>query len=271
MQPLAENLQELFDHCGGDMAHAIEKRLRPLYLHGKDAAPDLDILQRNRTEKQRPNLRLALAAAREERPQLVPRIQRQIENGFRFYPAQVKAIGETVAMLRHHKAGFMVADCGAGKTAMGAAAIHLTMERRRNRPRYRRKDAPYRVLVMCPNHLVSKWQREAEWLVPNCTAIIVRTFPEVSMLHRPFRQRRIRELRATEGVAAKRRLTKALALADALKHRNLYVIMSKDTAKLGHDVALPCAVPRFDKDHPPDPRDGKWAACPNCGDLLVCK
>ena len=198
MQPIAESLQDLFDHCGGDLAASIEKRLRPLYRHGQDPAPDLTILQRNRTENQRPNLKLALAAAREERPQLVPRIERQIEDGFRFYPAQVKAIGETVAMLRHRRAGFMVADCGAGKTAMAAAAIHLTMKRRRNRPRFRRhRPAPYRVLVMCPNHLVSKWQREAEWLVPNCKAIIIKSFTDICMLHRPFRQRRIRELRAT--------------------------------------------------------------------------
>jgi len=243
MIPLAENLQDLFDTIGDDMAATIRRKIPPLYWHGKHEPPDLSELEAHRT------------VASGDR--------------FRVFPNQAKMIGETIAMLRKRKAGFMVADCGAGKTIMSPAAIHLVMQQRLASGRF--KGDTYKVLVMCPPHLVAKWAREVEWLIPNSRALVVKRFEDICVLHRPWRRRKLAELRdAAAGGrhADKARLSKFEALVADVKDKILYVVMSENTAKLGNHVAVPCAgrrVVRLSRGDLPFVA----AACPTCGELLL--
>jgi len=45
------------------------------------------------------------------------------------------------------------------------------------------KHRPFRALVMAPGHLVRKWRREVEWLIPNVHCQIIRNFSDMQRFH----------------------------------------------------------------------------------------
>ncbi len=53
----------------------------------------------------------------------------------------------------------LVAEMGSGKSAMSIAVAHLIPKRN------------YRVIVMCPPHLVQKWMREIDVVLPKCRVV----------------------------------------------------------------------------------------------------
>ena len=114
---------------GPALAGRIAERFRPLTgepaggrRSGNDGAPQLDVRRELRKLKREP------------------------------FPAQAGVIDGLVALFgsgRRH--GFIVAECGTGKTIMSMAVPYVLS-----------KGAPFRALVMCPGHLVEKWRREIE-------------------------------------------------------------------------------------------------------------
>ena len=66
----------------------------------------------------------------------------------------------------------------------------------------------FRLLVMCPGHIVRKWRREVEWAIPSVVCRIIRNFNDL--------------LKVEEAA----RTTTAPMVA----------VIGKDTAKLGFDV-----------------------------------
>ncbi|MEW5934491.1 MAG: DEAD/DEAH box helicase, partial [Bacillota bacterium] len=136
------------------------------------------------------------------------------------YPAQADAGEGLVRVLRERRSATVVGECGVGKTLLAAAVPWVLKQGR-----------PYRVLVMCPNHLVRKWKREVEETVPGARARILSGWREV------------------------------LALRDLPRRASCpeYYILARDTAKLGF-FWKPGAVWRR----------GQWW-CPDCGKLLVDK
>src|SRR3989337_445320 len=83
--------------------------------------------------------------------------------------AQGDAIRAVALSLQRHRGTNLVGEMGTGKTTIAAAAAHLAGSRR--------------VLVLCPPHLVRKWQREVLATVPGAGAAIVRTITELERLH----------------------------------------------------------------------------------------
>ncbi len=84
--------------------------------------------------------------------------------------AQGDAIRAVALSLQRHRGTNLVGEMGTGKTTIAAAAAHLAGFRR--------------VLVLCPPHLVRKWQREILATVPGAGAAIVRTITDLRRL--PF-------------------------------------------------------------------------------------
>jgi len=84
--------------------------------------------------------------------------------------AQGDAIRAVALSLQRHQGTNLVGEMGTGKTTIAAAAAHLAGFRR--------------VLVLCPPHLVRKWQREIVATVPGAGAAIVRTITDLQRL--PF-------------------------------------------------------------------------------------
>jgi len=82
--------------------------------------------------------------------------------------AQGDAIRAVALSLQRHQGTNLVGEMGTGKTTIAAAAAYLA--------------GFQRVLVLCPPHLVRKWQREVLATVPGAGAAIVRTITELERL-----------------------------------------------------------------------------------------
>ncbi|NJD65721.1 MAG: ATP-dependent helicase [Chloroflexi bacterium] len=79
--------------------------------------------------------------------------------------AQADVIRACALSLQTHRATNLVGEMGTGKTTIGTAAATLA--------------GFERVLVLCPPHLVRKWQREVRATVPSANAVIVRTITDL--------------------------------------------------------------------------------------------
>jgi superfamily II DNA or RNA helicase len=123
----------------------------------------------------------------------------------KLYPAQRSVIQATSNALDHEKSTFIIGECGAGKTIMGAATIMTN-----NRDRKIMTN-----IVLCPGHLVEKWKAEIERRVPISDAVIVDDFESlVDLVPR---------------------------IKDKRRKRHLWLVISKETAKFGYEER-PAAV-----------------------------
>jgi len=77
------------------------------------------------------------------------------------FPAQAKAILAVAKgfFVKNKKGLILVGEMGTGKTLCSIGVCHLLPKRN------------YRVLVMCPPHLVQKWIREIEITIPKCRVV----------------------------------------------------------------------------------------------------
>ena len=88
-------------------------------------------------------------------------------------------------------------------------------------------------VIMCPSHLTLKWKREVERLVPNGKGYIIKNISDL--------------------IAVKDQIL------DKHKKENMYLILSKDTAKFSYETR-PCAIWSETK---------KAYICPVCGQVLT--
>jgi len=79
--------------------------------------------------------------------------------------AQADVIRACALSLTTHRATNLVGEMGTGKTTIATAAATLA--------------GFERVLVLCPPHLVRKWQREVKATAPSANAVIVRTISDL--------------------------------------------------------------------------------------------
>jgi len=116
------------------------------------------------------------------------------------YDAQKAVIQANLnAFKDNHKLGFIIGEMGSGKTPMSAAITYLDS-----------KDTNKKnVFVMCPAHLVNKWQREITKFVPGSESYIIKT------------------------------ITDLIAIDSKIKNKSrenmLFIIFSKEDAKFSYD------------------------------------
>jgi len=84
--------------------------------------------------------------------------------------AQADAIRAAALSLRRQPSTTIVGEMGSGKTFIAAAAVFLAGQRR--------------AVILCPPHLVRKWQREIMVTVPGAQVAIVRTIGELERARR---------------------------------------------------------------------------------------
>ena len=176
--PLARDLNDLIQTYGSAIAAGAESMLVPRHTPG-DPLPDLSAIE-------------ACRATASGRP-------------FTFYPSQREKVAGALAGLKAKGRVWLISECGTGKTAMSLAAAWSLLLRR-----------PFRLLVMCPGHIVRKWKRECDWMIPGVSCRVIRNFADLL---------KFEELSKT---------TVAPMVA----------VIGKDTAKLGFDVDRPCAAKR---------------------------
>lgn len=146
-------------------------------------------------------------------------------NGIELYPAQKNAIQACVNNLKKSNVALLIAEMGTGKTAMGAGIAYADFGRKTG----------LTSSVLCPSHLVEKWKREVERLVPNAKGYIIKN---------------ISDLKAIES-----------KIKNPNKLENSFLIMSKESAKFSYELR-PGAIWSKSK---------KTFVCPECGQVLEKK
>lgn len=151
--------------------------------------------------------------------------------GIEMYEAQKSLVQASVNNLRAEDTTFIISEMGTGKTLMGAGIDYAHF----NEIKHLNGKKSFNAVVLCPGHLVNKWQKEVERFVPNARGFIVKSIEDL--------------------VALKPRLQ------NKNKVENTYIILSKEDAKISYDK-IPCAVW--------SERDNTYK-CPHCGQRLTKK
>lgn len=105
--------------------------------------------------------------------------------GYSLYDAQL-AVSEAVKrQLQRGKVGLIVAECGSGKTKIGAVAIASAAAGLYAQQKEAGLFKTFNV-VLCPSHVTKKWVREVEETVPNTIAVVVHNIREFDRLYRLY-------------------------------------------------------------------------------------
>jgi hypothetical protein len=89
-------------------------------------------------------------------------------------PAQADVIAGAVKMLDEVKCGIISGEMGCGKTLMGMQAIDVHAARSARKGGRNRK---YRCVVLCPDHIITKWRDEIEATIPGAQVTIFASGP----------------------------------------------------------------------------------------------
>lgn len=146
-------------------------------------------------------------------------------NGIELYKAQKATIQASVENFKTNNVTFVIGEMGCGKTALGSGITYATNKSMTGMTN----------VVMCPSHLVGKWKKEIETLVPNAKAYIVKEIEDLIALSTKIKSK--------------------------AKLEHTYVIISKENAKLSYEMR-PCAIWSSSK---------KTFVCPHCGKPLTKK
>lgn len=144
-------------------------------------------------------------------------------NGIDLYNAQKAVIQASVNNLKVNNATFLIGEMGCGKTALGAGIAYAD---------YGKKTGSTSVII-CPSHLVEKWKREVERLVPNGRGYIVKTIKELINLDGKIRAK--------------------------VKLEHTFIIINKENAKFSYETR-PSAIWKPSKN---------TFVCPECGQMLT--
>jgi hypothetical protein len=79
------------------------------------------------------------------------------------YEPQAHVIAASIKMLDESRRGITVGEMGIGKTLMGMLTIHHHAQRS---ARQGGCNGRYRAIVLCPDHLIKKWQDDLEETIP---------------------------------------------------------------------------------------------------------
>ena len=105
--------------------------------------------------------------------------------GYPLYDAQLAVAESVKRQLDHDKCAFIVAECGSGKTKIGAAAMAAFWDLKAGRAR---RTAKTFNIILCPSHVAKKWVREIAETLPNSAAMIVRSITELNGLYGHYQE-----------------------------------------------------------------------------------
>ncbi len=137
------------------------------------------------------------------------------------FAAQGDVIMGLCGVLDEKKSAIICAEMGTGKTLISLAATYVS----------RNGAGPARTLIMCPGHLVKKWQREVLKTIPDAQALILRNLKDILALEQNTGKPKLPE----------------------------YYVISKDRAKLSYAWR-----PVFIRH-----KSRKGLYCPDCGSVIT--
>ena len=101
--------------------------------------------------------------------------------GYSLYDAQLAVAEAVKRQLQKHKCGFIVAECGSGKSKIGAtamAAVYALRAEQAGRGRQKTFN-----VILCPSHVADKWAREISETLPDTAGVVVRSNMELDRLY----------------------------------------------------------------------------------------
>ena len=144
--------------------------------------------------------------------------------GYSLYDAQLAVAEAVKRQLQKHKCGFIVAECGSGKTKIGATAMAAVYALRAEQAG-RGLQKTFNV-ILCPSHVANKWAREIGETLPDTAGVVVRSNTELDRLYDLYEK----------------------------GDRSIYAIISKEKARDGY-MKRPAVIWN---------RHKKAYLCPNC-------
>ena len=137
----AESLGEFLHRWSGQLAEEVINRYKPVYR--------FELLPADRAKLRQMNQK-----------RFIPGTTKR-----GLFPAQEHAVAAVATRLRQHREAILCGTMGTGKTVMAPAIAQLIDARR--------------ALVLCPPHLMEKWKREIELVLPRARASFLRTTREI--------------------------------------------------------------------------------------------
>lgn len=95
--------------------------------------------------------------------------------GYSLYDAQLAVCEAHKRCLERSRATLCIAECGAGKTKIGLAALHSYQQRRT----VGGQPEKHFNIVLCPSHMTKKWVREIEESLPDTFAVVINSITEL--------------------------------------------------------------------------------------------
>lgn len=199
-------------------------------------------------------------------------------NSMRLYPQQIAQLNGDVALLEHGNYAIVNHGMGTGKTIVGAAACESFFVRKwlRSHPKCTLEDAyredgiiNYRVVIMCPGHLVQKWHDEIAREIPFAKAVIVRNFSQLLELRERGRKPHGKEFY----VMSKDFSKLSYQSKPSPKKRRLGVAMMKRCKDCGQEFSTPgpvcpaCGSKRYELHRTTHVAEGM--VCPHCRQILL--
>lgn len=126
----------------------------------------------------------------------------QQKTGYSLYPAQLAVAEALKRRLDQAKTGLVIAECGSGKTKIGAVAMAAHQKGRKCLN-----------VVLSPAHVAKKWVREIEETLPNAKAAVVHSLADIHQVYEDYQN----------------------------GNESLYIILSKERARDGY-MKRPCAT-----------------------------
>lgn len=116
--------------------------------------------------------------AKEDICERIKLINRNIKKnvGYSLYPAQLAVAESLKRRLDRAKTGIVIAECGAGKTKIGAVALAAHQKGRKCLN-----------IVLSPSHVTKKWVREIEETLPNTKAAVVYSINDINRVYKDFK------------------------------------------------------------------------------------
>lgn len=99
--------------------------------------------------------------------------------GYPLYDAQLAVAESVMRQLKKDKYAFIVAECGSGKSKIGATALAAAHAARVGQQKTFN-------IILCPSHITGKWVRELGETLPNSYGVVVHSITEFDKLYRIY-------------------------------------------------------------------------------------
>ena len=106
----------------------------------------------------------------------------QEKAGYSLYDAQLAVAEAVKRQLKRKKTALIVAECGSGKTKIGATALGALQGMH---AAHSKRSKTFN-LVMAPSHVTKKWVREIGETLPNTFAMVVKSITDFDRLYRAY-------------------------------------------------------------------------------------